>query len=77
MVTENIIWATGFKADYSWINVMGAFDKKGAPIHNRGISPIKGLYFLGLPWQYRRGSSLIQGVGADANFLFEHLKQNS
>ncbi|TGT83427.1 FAD-dependent oxidoreductase, partial [Mesorhizobium sp. M5C.F.Ca.ET.164.01.1.1] len=51
-----IIWATGFAADYSWLRV-DAFDEKGRPRHHRGVSTEPGIYFLGLPWQARRGSS--------------------
>ena len=60
-----IIWATGFRQDFSWMKV-DAFDDKGAPIHNRGVSPEPGIYFLGLPWQSRRGSTFIWGVWHDA-----------
>ncbi|GAB3797641.1 flavin-containing monooxygenase [Virgibacillus kimchii] len=70
---QNIIWATGFIFDYSWLNVSGVLDEKDKPIHNRGITNIKGLYFLGLPWQYRRGSALLLGVGGDAEYLMNHI----
>lgn len=73
---NNIIWATGFKQDYEWIKVDGVIDGQKNIIHNRGVSPIKGLYFLGLPWQSRRGSSLLQGVGYDANYIVEHMKKS-
>ena len=63
------IWATGFVPSYEMICIDGAIDEKGKPIHNRGISPIDGLYYIGLPWQYSRGSALICGVGRDAMFL--------
>src|SRR5699024_7383272 len=49
---HNIIWATGFTMDYSWLNVSGVLDFKGKPIHDRGITNSRGLYFLGLPWQH-------------------------
>jgi putative flavoprotein involved in K+ transport len=69
----NVIWATGFKSDYRWINIPSVFGEKGLPIHKRGMTSIKGLYFLGLPWQYRRGSALLQGVGTDAEYLIKQL----
>lgn len=69
----NVIWSTGFKSDYGWIKIPSMFNDKGIPNHQRGITSIKGLYFLGLPWQYRRGSALLQGVGDDAEFLLNHL----
>ncbi|CCB67166.1 MULTISPECIES: NAD(P)/FAD-dependent oxidoreductase [unclassified Hyphomicrobium] len=68
----SIIWATGFVADYSWIKV-DAFDDKGRPRHQRGVSSEPGIYFLGLPWQSRRGSSFIWGVWHDAEYLADHI----
>lgn len=70
---DNIIWSTGFYSDYSWICIPGALDENGKPVHARGISPISGLYFLGLSWQYRRDSALIGGVGQDAAYLYNHI----
>ncbi|MEB2298566.1 NAD(P)/FAD-dependent oxidoreductase [Lysinibacillus xylanilyticus] len=69
---KNIIWATGFKNDYSWIDVnKEIFDDNGYPIHKRGVTKEPGLYFIGLSWQYRRGSALLLGVGEDAEYLAE------
>ncbi|NOU92399.1 SidA/IucD/PvdA family monooxygenase [Paenibacillus sp. LMG 31456] len=70
---RNIIWATGFRCDYSWISIPGVVDVAGRPIHKRGVSPILGLYFVGLPWQHRRGSALIGGVGIDSEWIVEQL----
>lgn len=67
-----IIWATGFAADYSWLKV-NAFDEKGRPKHTRGVSSEPGIYFLGLPWQSRRGSSFIWGVWHDAQYLADRI----
>ena len=66
---ENIVWSTGFTPSYEWIQIEGVLDSSGKPIHKRGISSVKGLYFIGLPWQYQRGSALICGVGRDAAYL--------
>ena len=74
---KNIIWATGFQQEYEWLKVDGVIGQQKKIIHNRGISPIKGLYFLGLPWQSRRGSSLLQGVGYDAKYIIEHMKNTT
>jgi len=68
----SIIWATGFAVDYSWLKV-DAFDEQGKPKHQRGISTEPGIYFLGLPWQSRRGSSFIWGVWHDAKFLADQI----
>lgn len=67
-----IIWATGYKQDFSWLKV-DAFDEKGAPIHQRGVSKEPGLYFLGLPWQSRRGSTFLWGVWHDAKFVADQI----
>lgn len=74
---RNIIWATGFDSDYQWIDIPKVFDGYGKPIHQRGITNVHGLYFLGLPWQYRRGSALLFGVGEDAEYLYQHISQNT
>ncbi len=68
----SIIWATGYAVDFSWLKV-DAFDEKGRPKHQRGVSAEPGVYFLGLPWQTRRGSSFIWGVWHDAKFLADHI----
>lgn len=67
-----IIWATGFAADYSWMQV-DAFDESGKPRHQRGVSSEAGIYFLGLPWQSRRGSSFIWGVWHDAKYVADQI----
>lgn len=68
----SIVWATGFAFDYGWLQV-DAFDENGAPRHQRGVSSEPGLYFLGLPWLSRRGSSFIWGVWHDAKYLADHI----
>jgi len=73
----SIIWATGYTADYGWLKV-DALDEKGRPRHQRGVSSEPGVYFLGLPWQTRRGSSFIWGVWYDAKYIADHIvKQRS
>lgn len=69
---STIIWATGFSSDYSWLKV-NAFDEVGRPKHQRGVSPEKGIYFLGLPWLSGRGSSFIWGVWHDAKHVADHI----
>jgi len=68
----SIIWATGFARDYSWLKV-DAFDEHGTPKHQRGVSVEPGVFFLGLPWQSRRGSTFIWGVWHDAKHLADHI----
>ena len=69
---SSIIWATGFAVDYSWLKV-DAVDENGRPKHQRGVSTEPGIYFLGLPWQSRRGSSFIWGVWHDARFIADQI----
>ncbi|MBI2719380.1 MAG: NAD(P)-binding domain-containing protein [Rhizobiales bacterium] len=69
---SSIIWATGFSVDYSWLQV-DTFDARGRPKHQRGVSIEPGIYFLGLPWLSRRGSSFIWGVWHDAKYLADHI----
>jgi putative flavoprotein involved in K+ transport len=69
---RTIIWATGFTSDYSWLKV-DAFDESGRPKHQRGVAAERGIYFLGLPWQSRRGSSFIWGVWHDAKHLADRI----
>lgn len=70
-----IIWATGFAVDYSWLQV-GTFDDLGKPIHQRGVSNEPGVYFVGLPWLSRRGSSFIWGVWHDAKFIADQVAKD-
>jgi putative flavoprotein involved in K+ transport len=67
-----ILWATGFARDFGWLKV-DAFDDHGNPRHQRGVSSEPGIYFLGLPWQSRRGSSFIWGVWHDAQHVADHI----
>jgi putative flavoprotein involved in K+ transport len=68
----SIVWATGYTVDYNWLNV-NAFAANGKPQHQRGVSTEPGVYFLGLPWLSRRGSSFIWGVWHDAMHIADHI----
>ena len=68
----SIIWATGYALDFGWLKV-DAFDARGRPNHQRGVSAERGVYFLGLPWQARRGSAFIWGVWHDAKHVADHI----
>ncbi len=63
-----VIWTTGYRPDYSWIHIPGVAGD-GHLIHRRGVTAVPGLYFLGLPWQHRRGSALLGFVHEDAAYL--------
>jgi len=69
---RTIVWATGFRPDYSWLDVP-VFDRKGRLQHDGGVVSSPGLYLMGLPFLRRRKSSLIDGAGADALDLSSHL----
>jgi putative flavoprotein involved in K+ transport len=65
---QTVVWATGFRPDYSWIEAP-VFDDRGRPLHERGATNSPGLYFLGLSWQHTRGSALLGWVKEDAEYI--------
>jgi len=69
---ETIIWATGFRPDYSWLDVM-VLDGKGMIRHNGGVVDSPGMYLIGSPFLRRRKSSFIDGAGVDAQELIIEL----
>ena len=68
-----VILATGYTFDFSWIE-LPVLNGRGEPKHDRGVAPIPGLYFLGLPWLSKMNSSFLNGVGDDAARLAEHIR---
>ncbi len=73
----NVIWCTGFRPDFSWIDLPISFDddeKPKEPLHHRGIvAGEPGLYFLGLFFLYAMSSGFLRGVGRDAEHIAEHI----
>jgi putative flavoprotein involved in K+ transport len=70
---DTVLWATGFRADYSWLNVP-VCDRKGEIRHDGGVVPhAPGLYRIGLNFLRRRKSSFIHGAEDDAREIVEHL----
>jgi putative flavoprotein involved in K+ transport len=67
---DAVIWATGYRPDFSWID-LPILDSNGRLRHRRGVTDVPGLLFLGLTWQWTRGSALIGWVKDDAAFLAE------
>ena len=65
---STIIWATGFRGDFHWIH-LPVTDPDGMPIHERGVSPVGGLYFIGFPWLSKRKSGTVYGVEEDAKYI--------
>ena len=63
-----IIWSTGYQSDFSWVEIP-VFDGRGYPGHDRGVTGVRGVYFLGLPWLYTWGSGRFSGVARDATYL--------
>ncbi len=74
--TGAIIWATGYQPDYSWIN-LPVFDERGRPRHGRGVTDQPGLFFLGLQWQFTRGSALLGFVSDDARYIAQRITSHS
>ncbi|MCY1128492.1 NAD(P)-binding domain-containing protein [Frigidibacter sp. RF13] len=68
---STVIWATGYAPDFGWLD-LPVFDRKGRIVHDKGVVA-PGLYVLGLPFLRTRKSSLIDGAGADAHALADHL----
>ena len=65
---KNIVWATGYRPNFKWIEGL-ELDENSYPKNHRGVSNIEGLYFIGLPWMYTRGSATLGGVSKDATYL--------
>jgi len=71
---QTVLWATGLRPDYSWLQVP-VLDGKGYLRHDGGVTPAPGLYAVGLPFQRRRRSGFICGVGDDARHIAGQLAQ--
>jgi putative flavoprotein involved in K+ transport len=70
---SSVIWGTGYLFDYGWID-LPIFDSRGAPHHQRGVTAISGVYFLGLHWMHTFGSGLLSYVGHDAAYIARHIE---
>ncbi|WP_419728745.1 MSMEG_0569 family flavin-dependent oxidoreductase [Lichenicola sp.] len=68
----SIVWCAGFRPNYHWID-LPVTGPDGRPTHHRGVTPLPGLYFLGLPWLHSWGSGRMSGVGRDAAYLSERI----
>ncbi len=64
----SIVWATGYGYDLGWVD-LPVLDGAGRPVHRRGVTPVEGIYFLGLQWLHRAKSAFLSGVGEDAAYL--------
>ena len=67
-----ILWATGYRPDYSWLDV-DVLDRKGRIRHDGGVTESPGMYLMGIQFLRRRKSALLDGAGDDARDLSAHL----
>jgi putative flavoprotein involved in K+ transport len=72
----SVVWATGFSRNYDWIE-FNVTDERGFPLQQRGVSPVNGLYFLGLNWMNTWGSGRFYHVGRDAGYLAEVITESA
>ena len=71
---RSIVWCVGFGADFGWIH-SPVFDASGYPQHDRGVTGVEGLYFIGLPWLFTWGSGRFSGVGRDAEHIVARIER--
>ena len=70
---HTVIWSTGYRQDFSWIRVPGALAANGAPYQRQGVSPVPGIYFVGLHRMWEAGSGTLLGCGWAATNVAEHV----
>ena len=70
---DTVVWATGFRRQYPWLRMPAALDERGEVRQRYGITPVPGLFVLGMHFQRRRKSAFIDGVGDDAAFLADRI----
>jgi putative flavoprotein involved in K+ transport len=69
----NVVWCTGYRPAFDWVR-LDAFDEEGQPLHDRGVVATEpGLYFIGLFFLSTLASSLVGGVGRDAEYIARHI----
>jgi putative flavoprotein involved in K+ transport len=72
LTVDGVVWATGFRLDHSFVQ-LPVFDEVSRVRHQRGVTDVPGLYFLGLLWQHTRGSALLGWVRDDAQFIAQRI----
>ena len=70
-----VIWSIGYEMDFNWVEIP-VFDGKGYPGHDRGVTAVKGLYFVGLPWLYTWGSGRFSGITRDVQYITDYIQMN-
>jgi putative flavoprotein involved in K+ transport len=71
---RTVIWATGFTPNWSWVK-LAAFDERGHPLHDRGVTKVEGLSVLGLPWLHTWGSGRFAGIAEDAAHVVDRIAE--
>ena len=71
----SVLWATGYRLDFSILDIP-VLDEWNYPRHHRGVTEHPGLYAVGLPWLTGHGSSIVAGVGRDAEYIAQHIAGN-
>jgi putative flavoprotein involved in K+ transport len=69
-----VVWCVGFAVDFQWVKIP-VLDETGHPRHQRGVTPVDGLYFVGLPWLHTWGSGRLSGVGRDAQHIVARIAE--
>ena len=72
----NVVWATGYRPAFDWVH-LDVFDPEGHPVHDRGVAAEPGLYFIGLFFLSSAASSLVGGVGRDADYIARHITSHT
>ena len=72
----SVLWATGYRLDFSILDIP-VLDEWNYPRHRRGVTEHPGLYAVGLPWLTGHGSSIVAGVGRDAEYIAQHIAGNT
>jgi putative flavoprotein involved in K+ transport len=72
LAADAVVWATGYRLDHSLVD-LPIFEDHGLLRHQRGVTDVPGLYFLGLPWQHTRGSALLGWVKDDAQYIAQQI----
>ncbi len=73
VAVNSVVWAMGYQDDSDWIAIPELKDPSGNFVHQKGVSPVKNLYFIGRPWQTSRASAIICGVGSDAKLIMDEI----
>lgn len=68
-----VVWSTGYKVDYKWVEFPKVFDDRGYPTYKRGVTEEDGLYFIGMPWLHTWGSGRFSHVSQDAEHISNHI----